>query len=114
MQNPVAEFWLDSCRREMLGHVVVFAGRHPVRLMNSCVGCYQGDGSHLGSAKVAPDRRSITPRPWPTGKIVALPRVGGLHHGYEVVRGRLISRRLHCQMNDDDIQPVDKGEFVAG
>ena len=82
-QNPVAERWIGSCRRELLEHVVVLGERHLVRLLRSYLEYYHADRSHLGLAKDAPDRRSVTPRPSPTVKVVALPRVGGLHHRYE-------------------------------
>ncbi len=82
-QNPIAERWIGSCRRELLDHVVVLGDRHLVRLLRSYVEYYHGDRSHLGLAKDAPDQRPVTPRPSPTAKVVALPRVGGLHHRYE-------------------------------
>jgi len=79
-QNPVAERWIGSCRRELLDHVVVLGERHLLRLIRSYL---DGDRPHLGLGKDAPDRRPVTPRPSPTAKVVALPRVGGLHHRYE-------------------------------
>ncbi len=79
-QNPVAERWIGSCRRELLDHVVVFGERHLLRLIRSYLEYYYGDRPHLGLGKDAPDRRPVTPRPPPTAKDVALPRVGGLHH----------------------------------
>ena len=82
-QNPVAERWIGSCRRELLEHVVVLGERHLVRLIRSYLEYYHEDRSHLGLAKDAPNRRSVTPRRSPTAKVVALPRVGGLHHRYE-------------------------------
>jgi hypothetical protein len=82
-QNPVAERWIGSCRRERLEHVVVLGERHLVRLIRSYLEYYHGDRPHLGLAKDAPDRRSVTPRPSPAAKVVALPRVGGLNHRYE-------------------------------
>jgi hypothetical protein len=82
-QNPVAERWIGSCRRELLEHVVILGQRHLVRLMRCYISYYHEDRPHLGLAKDAPNRRSITPRPSLTAKVVALPRVGGLHHRYE-------------------------------
>jgi transposase InsO family protein len=82
-QNPVAERWIGSCRRELLEHVVVFGERHLVRLIRSYLEYYHGDRSHLGLGKDAPNRRAVTQRPSTTAKVVALPRVGGLHHRYE-------------------------------
>ncbi len=37
----------------------------------------------LSLEKDAPAPRAETPRPSPVAKVVALPRVGGLHHRYE-------------------------------
>ncbi len=82
-QNPVAERWIGSCRRELLEHVVVFGERHLVRLIRSYLEYYHGDRSHLGLGKDAPNRRAVTQRPSTTAKVVALPCVGGLHHRYE-------------------------------
>jgi len=44
---------------------------------------YHADRCHLGLDKDAPDRRPVTTRPSATAKVVALPRVGGLHRRYE-------------------------------
>ncbi len=82
-QNPVAERWIGSCRRELLDHVVVLGERHLFRLIHSYVEYYHEDRLHLGLRKDAPDGRPVTPRPSPTTKVVTLPRVGGLHHRYE-------------------------------
>jgi transposase InsO family protein len=82
-QNGTAERWIGSCRREMLEHVVVLSERHLVRLLRSYIDYYHEDRCHLGLDKDSPDARPITPRPSPTAKVVASPRVGGLHHRYE-------------------------------
>ena len=82
-QNGTAERWIGSCRRELLAHVVVFGERHLVRLVRSYVSYYHKDRCHLGLDKDTPNERPITPRPSPTAEVVALPRVGGLHHRYE-------------------------------
>ncbi len=82
-QNPVAERWIGSCRRELLEHVVILGERHLVRLIRSYLEYHHEDPPHLGLGKDAPDRRSTTRRPSPTAKVVALPRVGPLHHRYE-------------------------------
>ncbi len=82
-QNGTAERWILSCRRELLEHVVVFGERHLVRLMRSYICYYHEDRGHLGLEKDTPNKRPVNPRPSPTAKVVALPRVGGLHHRYE-------------------------------
>ena len=48
-----------------------------------CISYYHEDRCHLGLDKDTPNSRPVTPRPSPTAKVVALPRVGGLHHRYE-------------------------------
>ncbi len=82
-QNGTAERWIGSCRRELLEHVVVFGERHFVRLARLYVDYYHEDRCHLGLDKDAPNSRPVRPRPSPEAKVVALPRVGGLHHRYE-------------------------------
>lgn len=82
-QNGVAERWIGSCRRELLAYVVVFGRRHLLRLMRSYIDCYHEDRCHLGLDKDTPHERPLDPRPSSTAKVVALPRVGGLHHRYE-------------------------------
>ncbi len=82
-QNPVAERWIGSCRRELIEHVVVLDQRHLIRLVRSYLTYYHDDRVHLGLNKDTPNKRPVTPRPSPTASVVALPRVGGLHHRYE-------------------------------
>ena len=81
-QNPVAERWIGSCRREVLEHVVIFGRRHLVRLIRCYLSYYHEDRCHLGLSKDTPHERPVTSRPSCTAKVVALPRVGGLHHRY--------------------------------
>jgi len=81
-QNGVAERWVGSCRRELLNHVIVFDRYHLVRLMRSYLDYYHEDRCHLGLAKDAPSGRVVTTRPSSEARILALPRVGGLHHRY--------------------------------
>jgi len=82
-QNGTAERWIGSCRREMLEHVVVLSERHLVRLVLSYLRYYHQDRCHLGLNKDTPNERPVTPRPSSTAKVIALPRVAGLHHRYE-------------------------------
>ncbi len=81
-QNPVAERWIGSLHREVLDHVVVLGQQHLIRLVNSYIRYYHEDRCHLGLGRDTPDRRLVTPRPSTHAKVVALPRVGGLHHRY--------------------------------
>ena len=82
-QNPFAERWVGTCKRELLDHVVVFSRRHLVRLVQDYAGYYHDDRCHLGLGKDAPTGRPTTPRPSGSARVGALPRVAGLHHRYE-------------------------------
>ena len=62
---------------------MVLNERHLVRLLRDFVeGYYHPDRTHLGLGKDAPVRRAVEHQPSPGAKVVALPRVGGLHHRY--------------------------------
>ena len=82
-QNGVAKRWVLSARRELLDHVVVFNEAHLRRLLAEYVSYYNIDRCHLTLDKDAPEPRDIRPRPTAPTKVVALPRVGGIHHRYE-------------------------------
>lgn len=82
-QNGVAERWIGSVRRELLDHVVVFNDRHLLRLLREYVAYYHDDRIHLGLAKATPANRLPQTRPAGDAEVVALPRLGGLHHRYE-------------------------------
>jgi hypothetical protein len=82
LPNGVVERWIGSCRRELLDHVIVFDRHHFIRLMRSYLDYYHEDRCHLGLDKDAPSSRVVTARPSNDAKIVALPRVGGIHRRY--------------------------------
>ena len=82
-QNGVAERWVGSVRRELLDHVVVFNERHLRRLLREYVAYYHDDRTHLGLGKATPAGRPVTRRRDGEAEVVALPRLGGLHHRYD-------------------------------
>jgi putative transposase len=84
-QNGVAERWIGSVRRELLDHVVVVNDRHLCRLLRDYVAYHHHDRTHLGRrlAKATPANRLPQTRPSGDAEVVALPRLGGLHHRYE-------------------------------
>ncbi|MCP5070062.1 MAG: hypothetical protein GY946_26125 [bacterium] len=49
-------------------------------MISAYVDYYHADRTHLGLEKDSPDERSIEPEEF--GDVVAIPRVGGLHHRY--------------------------------
>jgi putative transposase len=77
-QNPYIERLFGSIRRECLDHVIVLGENHLRRVLRSYVAYYNESRMHLSLAKDAPDRRAVERH----GKVVALSRVGGLHHRY--------------------------------
>jgi putative transposase len=82
-QNGVAERWVGNVRRELLDHVVVFGERHLKRLLREYVSYYHEDRTHLGLGKATPAGRTVKQYHDDKAAIVALPRVGGLHHRYQ-------------------------------
>ena len=79
-QNAYVERVIGSIRRECLDHVVIFNERHLRRVVSSYVDYYQRSRTHLSLDKDCPESRPIQRS---VGRIVAIPKVGGLHHRYE-------------------------------
>jgi transposase InsO family protein len=79
-QNGVAERWVESCRRELLDHVIPANEGHLRRLLSAYVRYYPNDRTHLGLNKATPKGRLRTTG---TGKVISFERLGGLHHRYE-------------------------------
>ncbi len=73
---------MGSCRRELLDHVIVVNEGHLRRLVREYLGYYHADRSHDGLGKDTPDTRPVERREAGHCKVVALPRLGGLHHRY--------------------------------
>ena len=82
-QNGVAERWVGNCRRDLLDHVIVVNERHLKRLMNEYVRYYHEDRTHLALAKGTPAGREATSNSGVDSRIIAMPRLGGLHHRYD-------------------------------
>jgi len=83
-QNGVAEHWVESCRSDLLDHVIVMNQRHLKRLITEYVRYHHEDRTLLGLAKDTPAGRPIDTRPRSGSKIRSFPRLGGLHHRYAV------------------------------
>jgi putative transposase len=80
----VAERWVGNCRRDLLDHVIVFNERHMKRLMNEYICYYDGDRTHLGLNKETPAGRETAKSTTVNAKVISLPRLGGLHHRYDL------------------------------
>ena len=79
-QNAYAERVIGSIRRECLDYVVVIGERHLKGILSEYVNYYNGTRTHLSLTKDAPEPRSV--QPLNRGRVVQVPRVGGLHHEY--------------------------------
>jgi putative transposase len=79
-QNGIAERWVESCRRDLLDHVITLDERHLKRLLSDYVCYYHDDRTNLGLNKQNPTGRTLAVL---RGPVVSRPRLGGLHHRYE-------------------------------
>lgn len=79
-QNPYVERVIGSIRRDCLDHVIVLNERHLRRILRDYLDYYHSCRTHLSLSKDPPDSRPA--ESVEAGNIVALPRVGGLHHRY--------------------------------
>ncbi len=79
-QNGVAERWVESCRRDLLDHIIAVNDRHLKRLLSEYVRYYHDDRTHLGLGKGTPGGRT---RFVTRGRVLSHERVGGLHHRYD-------------------------------
>jgi putative transposase len=60
-QNGVAERWVESCRRDLLDHIIAINEQHLRRLLTDYVRYYHEDRTHLGLAKETPSHRVCSP-----------------------------------------------------
>jgi putative transposase len=81
-QNGVAERFVGSCRHDLLDHVIVLSERHLKRLVNDYVRYYHEDRTHLSLDKQTLMERKVANGA--NGKVVSIPRLGGLHHRYDL------------------------------
>ena len=82
-QNRFCERVIGSIRRDCLDHVIVLNERHLRRILREYFSYYHTCRTHLSLNKDPPETRPLElPE---MGNIVALPRVGGLHHRYAII-----------------------------
>jgi hypothetical protein len=84
-QNPLVKRGVETCRRELLGYVIVFDEGHLQRLLADDVAHDNAERAHTRVAD-SPERRPIESRPSPAARVVGLPRVGGLHRWHVWVK----------------------------
>jgi transposase InsO family protein len=83
-QNGVAERWVGNCRRDLLDHVIVLNVRHLKRLMKDYVRYYHEDRTHLAFLKGTPTGRVAVKYSDGGDGVISTPRLGGLHHRYDL------------------------------
>ena len=79
-QNPYAERVIGSIRRECLDHVIIFGEEHLRRILREYVRYYNGSRPHLSLEGNSPIPREVEQPS--SGKVRAIPFLGGLHHRY--------------------------------
>ena len=68
---------------DLLDHVIAFSERHLRRILSENVRYYDDDRTHLGLQKETPGRRKTAVRIG-DHRVVSMPRLGGLHHRYDL------------------------------
>jgi len=79
-QNPYAERVIGSIRREYLDHMIILGVRHLRRALCEYVRYYNESRCHRSLDDNAPVLRAVEPPS--SGKVIAFPVLGGLHHRY--------------------------------
>src|SRR6266481_3842580 len=79
-QNGVAERWVESCRRDLLDHIIAANESRLKRLLSEYVDYYHEDRTHLGLGKGTPHSRIPSTA---LGRVASRERLGGLHHRYD-------------------------------
>ena len=82
-QNGFAERWVGTARREIVDHVIVLGERHLRRILREYVAYYNADRPHMSLDGDAPTTRDVEPPS--LGPVIAMRRLGGLHHRYRRV-----------------------------
>ncbi|MBN1571345.1 MAG: transposase [Acidobacteria bacterium] len=80
-QTPYVERLIGSIRRECLDHILTINEASLRANLRSYFSYYHDSRCHLGLDKDSPKPREIQPPH--IGRIVEIPKVGGLHHRYE-------------------------------
>ena len=81
-QNGIAERWVGTCRRELLDQVIVLNEVHLRRLVHEYIRYYHEDRIHDSLDEDTPEPSTVERRKSAQSGVVAVPRVGGLHHRY--------------------------------
>ncbi len=77
-QNPYAERVIGSIRRECTDHPIILGENHLRIVLRDYLAYYNNSRPHLSLERNAPFRQEVEPPS--KGKVVAILKVGGLHH----------------------------------
>ena len=80
-ESAYVERVIGTIRRECLDHVIVLNEASLYRHVKSFLAYYHESRTHLSLGEDTPEPRPVQPPE--LGAVVAIPQVGGLHHGYE-------------------------------
>ena len=80
--NPICERFLGSVRRECLDHVIILGEDHLRGVLREYVSYFNTSRPHQGLQQSTPGGVDGDRPLNATGKIVATPILGGLHHDY--------------------------------
>lgn len=85
--NAIAERFVGTLRRECLDHVLIFNERHCQKIVDEYIDYYNHHRPHRSldhqpPCPMGPHKPTLTTGP-PTGEIISLPVLGGLHHIYQ-------------------------------
>jgi putative transposase len=81
-QNPLYETLIGSIRRDCINAMIILNEDHLRHILTEYLAYYHEDRTHLGLGKEPPAGRLVSKKHG-NAKVVALPRLGGLHHRYE-------------------------------
>jgi hypothetical protein len=81
LQRAYIERVIGTIRRECLDHLIIVNEAALHRHLKWFLEYYPGTRTHLSLEKDPPESRSVEPPE--SGRVVAVPQVGGLHHRYE-------------------------------
>jgi len=79
-QNPIAERFVGSVRRDCLDHCIILNARHLLKTLREYTDYYHNDRTHLGLSKDTPVHRAVEPPE--LGEVKGRPVLDGLHHRY--------------------------------
>ncbi|MFC2173220.1 integrase core domain-containing protein [Acidobacteriota bacterium] len=80
-QTPYVERLIGSIRRECLDHMIILNDNHLRRILSSYFDYYHYSRTHLSLDRNSPCPREVDPPEG--GKVIAIPKVGGLHNHYK-------------------------------